>query len=185
MTAREAMLLRLRTLARSRAAEAPEGDGSDSGDGSGSSEGADNWEGDEGHEGTEGSDGVEEGRDGTEALLDLVFEWFRACFSAGRARGGAGVFHYEINTPLGVRHRYVSVEAGTCTTSASLERTPNATIGLALHDLVALAVGELKGTDAFVSGRLKISGDVFFAMNWIEWFGARSAAPPGTGDDTA
>lgn len=73
-----------------------------------------------------------------------------------RARAGRrGVFHYEINTPLGVRHRYVSVEAGTCTTSASLERTPNATIGLALHDLVALAVGELKGTDAFVSGRIE------------------------------
>jgi putative sterol carrier protein len=163
------MLLRLRTLARSRAAEAPERDGGANAEGSDTSEGSD----DRG------------GRDGTEALLDLVFEWFRACFSAERAQGGEGVFHYEINTPLGVRHRYVSVEAGTCTTSAALERTPNATIGLALHDLVALAVGELKGTDAFVSGRLKISGDVFFAMNWIEWFGARSAAPPGPGDDTA
>ncbi|WP_307805497.1 SCP2 sterol-binding domain-containing protein [Streptomyces spirodelae] len=119
--------------------------------------------------------------DEVEALLDLVFEWFRARFSPERAAPASGVFHYEIDTPLGVRHRYVAVAQGTCATSATLDHAPDATIGVALPDLVALAVGELKGTDAFVSGRLKISGDAFFAMNWIEWFGARSGRPPGSG----
>jgi len=119
--------------------------------------------------------------DEVEALLDLVFEWFRSRFSPQRAALASGVFHYEIDTSLGVRHRYVAVAQGTCTTSGTLEGTPDATIGVALPDLVALAVGELKGTDAFVGGRLKISGDVFFAMNWIEWFGSRSGRPPGSG----
>ncbi|MEU2723375.1 SCP2 sterol-binding domain-containing protein [Streptomyces smyrnaeus] len=123
--------------------------------------------------------------DEVEALLDLVFEWFRARFSPRRAGGASGTFHYEIDTPLGVRHRYVVVCRGTCTTPATLDGAPDATIGVALPDLVALAVGELKGTDAFVGGRLKISGDAFFAMNWIEWFGARSGHPPGPGPDPA
>lgn len=81
--------------------------------------------------------------------------------------------------PLGVRHWYIVVDSdpGTCTATTSVDRPADATIGVDLGDLVALAVGELKGTDAFVNGRLKISGDVFFAMNWIEWFGSRSTPP--------
>ncbi|MGI5351670.1 SCP2 sterol-binding domain-containing protein [Streptomyces sp. CA-250714] len=156
MTAREAMFHQLRNIVRSRAAATPSPP-----------------------------------PDEVEALLDLVFEWFRARFSPERAALASGVFHYEIDTPLGVRHRYVAVAQGACTTSSTPESTlggaldgaPDATIGVALPDLVALAVGELKGTDAFVGGRLKISGDVFFAMNWIEWFGARSGHPPGPGAD--
>lgn len=118
-------------------------------------------------------------------LLDLVFEWFGSRFSPERAQGAAGIFHYEVNTPLGVRHRYVTVADGVSAASTWVARQPDATIGVDLHDLVALAVGDLKGTEAFISGRLKISGDVFFAMNWIEWFGARSgtARPRGTQDD--
>jgi putative sterol carrier protein len=112
--------------------------------------------------------------DEVEALLDLVFEWFRVRFSPARAGLASGVFHYEIDTPLGARHRYVVVHQGVCTTPRTLGGTPDATIGVALADLVALAAGELRGTEAFVGGRLKISGDAFFAMNWIEWFGARS-----------
>ncbi|MGI5404039.1 SCP2 sterol-binding domain-containing protein [Streptomyces sp. CA-135486] len=109
-------------------------------------------------------------------MLDLVFVWFRACFRPERTRGRGGIFHYEVNTASGVRHRYVTVTDGHCT-SARDASTPNATIGVDMQDLLALATGELKGTDAFISGRLKISGDVFFAMNWIEWFGSRSAQP--------
>ncbi|WP_019358409.1 SCP2 sterol-binding domain-containing protein [Streptomyces sp. AA1529] len=116
----------------------------------------------------------------TEALLDLVFECFRARFGPRRAALASGVFHYEIDTPHGVRHRYVAVGGGSCTTtSAALDGPADATIGVTLADLVALAAGESKGTDAFVGGRLKISGDVFFAMSWIEWSGARSGSASG------
>ncbi|MEU2081854.1 SCP2 sterol-binding domain-containing protein [Streptomyces albus] len=123
--------------------------------------------------------------DDVDAVLDLVFAWFCACFRPSRAGGRSGVFHYEVGTPLGVRHRYVVVTGGTCTTSRTLDGTPDATIGVALDDLVALAVGAAKGTDAFVSGRLKISGDAFFAMNWIEWFGSRSRDSARPGGETA
>ncbi|MEU9008720.1 SCP2 sterol-binding domain-containing protein [Streptomyces sp. NPDC048479] len=117
--------------------------------------------------------------DDIERLLGLVFEWFRSCFSPERAHGRSGIFRYAVNTPLGVRHWYIVVDSdpGTCTATTSVDRPADATIGVDLGDLVALAVGELKGTDAFVNGRLKISGDVFFAMNWIEWFGSRSTPP--------
>nr|ADE22280.1 putative oxygenase [Streptomyces flavogriseus] len=115
--------------------------------------------------------------DDIDRVLELVFEWFRACFRPERAGGQSGTFHYAVNTPLGVRHRYIVVDAGTCTAVTAAVRPADATIGLDVHDLVALAIGELKGTDAFVNGRLKISGDVFFAMNWIEWFGSRSTPP--------
>ncbi|WP_240135291.1 SCP2 sterol-binding domain-containing protein [Streptomyces sp. MUM 178J] len=114
--------------------------------------------------------------DDVDRLLELVFEWFRSCFRPERAHGRSGIFRYAVNTPLGVRHRFVAVDAGVCTAAASSDRPADATIGVDLDDLIALAVGELKGTDAFVNGRLKISGDVFFAMNWIEWFGSRSTA---------
>ncbi|MEV6401088.1 SCP2 sterol-binding domain-containing protein [Streptomyces sp. NPDC051907] len=119
--------------------------------------------------------------DEIDRLLELVFEWFRSCFSPERAHGQSGIFRYAVNTPLGVRHRYIVVEDGGCTAAVALDRPADATIGVDVDDLVALAVGELKGTDAFVNGRLKISGDVFFAMNWIEWFGSRSTPAPDDG----
>ncbi|MCX4820574.1 SCP2 sterol-binding domain-containing protein [Streptomyces sp. NBC_01142] len=115
--------------------------------------------------------------DDIDRLLELVFEWFRSCFSPARAHGYSGTFQYAVNTPLGVRHHYIVVESGSCTAATTVDRPADATIGVDIDDLVALAVGELKGTDAFVNGRLKISGDVFFAMNWIEWFGSRSTPP--------
>ncbi|WP_328393666.1 SCP2 sterol-binding domain-containing protein [Streptomyces sp. NBC_00390] len=115
--------------------------------------------------------------DDIDRVLELVFEWFRACFRPERAGGQSGIFHYAVNTPLGVRHRYIVVDTGSCTATVAADRPADATIGLDVQDLVALAIGELKGTDAFVNGRLKISGDVFFAMNWIEWFGSRSTPP--------
>ncbi|MFF3327790.1 SCP2 sterol-binding domain-containing protein [Streptomyces sp. NPDC002889] len=119
--------------------------------------------------------------DDVDRVLELVFEWFCACFRPERAHGQSGTFHYAVNTPLGVRHRYIVVEAGSCTaTATAADRPADATIGVDVNDLVALAIGELKGTDAFVNGRLKISGDVFFAMNWIEWFGSRSTPANGS-----
>ncbi|NUK06621.1 SCP2 sterol-binding domain-containing protein [Streptomyces lunaelactis] len=115
--------------------------------------------------------------DDVDRLLGLVFEWFRSCFSPERACGRSGTFEYAVNTPLGVRHRYIVVEGGSCVAVTAVDRPADAVIGVDIDDLLALAIGELKGTDAFVNGRLKISGDVFFAMNWIEWFGSRSTPP--------
>ncbi|MQY11599.1 hypothetical protein SRB5_17180 [Streptomyces sp. RB5] len=111
--------------------------------------------------------------DDVDERLDLVFSLFRASFRADRTHGRSGVFQFEIDTPAGVRYRCVSVADGHCTAS-DVAPAPNAVIAVDLADLVALSVGGLKGTDAFLGGRLKISGDVVFAMNWIEWFGARS-----------
>ncbi|MCQ4084293.1 SCP2 sterol-binding domain-containing protein [Streptomyces sp. RB6PN25] len=106
-------------------------------------------------------------------LLDLVFDWIRACFHPERTGGQSGVFHYEVSTPGGVRHRWVVVADGRCeVTGEAPADGEDSTIAVELEDLVALAVGEITGSQAFVGGRLKISGDIYFAMNWTAWFGA-------------
>ncbi|GAA2077354.1 hypothetical protein GCM10009801_33410 [Streptomyces albiaxialis] len=107
-----------------------------------------------------------------ERLLDLVCAWFRHRFRPERAVGRSGTFRYEVVTPLGVRHRYLSVVNGHCSTFVAGQEA-DVTVGVELGDLVALATGETRADEAFVAGRLKFTGDVFFAMNWFEWFGTR------------
>ncbi len=105
-------------------------------------------------------------------MLDLVFASFTACFRPERAVGRSGIFHYRVDTPLGPRDRYVGVVDGMCTAGDTPDAQPDATIAVDLADLVRLAAGELSGSDAYIGGRLRISGNIYFAMNWTEWFGA-------------
>ncbi|MFG3255666.1 SCP2 sterol-binding domain-containing protein [Streptomyces sp. NPDC048172] len=105
-----------------------------------------------------------------EQLLDLLCAWFRHRFRPERAVGRSGTFRHEVVTPLGVRHRYLSVVNGHCAAFVAGQES-DVTVGVELRDLVALATGESRADEVFVAGRLKFTGDVFFAMNWFEWFG--------------
>jgi putative sterol carrier protein len=115
---------------------------------------------------------------GAEGTLDLVFDWFRAGFEPQRTRGEEGIFHYEVLTPEQNTRRFVHVAGGTCTVTASSARPPNTTVEVDFADLLNIAVGNLRGSEPLLAGRLKITGDIFFAMNWSEWFGTRRVPGP-------
>ncbi len=111
------------------------------------------------------------GSSDVDAVLDRVMDRMCTGFDPARTLGEEGVFHYEVITPEGLRHRYVTVAGGRCAVSATATGPATATITIDLVDLLRIALGELSGSEVFHSGRLHISGDIYFSMNWRDWFG--------------
>jgi hypothetical protein len=102
-----------------------------------------------------------------ERSLDQLFDW--AC-AGTRARppGRPAVFRFVVETRVGVRTRYVTTSAEGAYVVPAAPWPPNATIVVSQEDLAQLALGELRGPAAFGTGRLRITGDVFLAMTWID-----------------
>jgi putative sterol carrier protein len=48
--------------------------------------------------------------------------------------------------------------------------SPRVTLGLALADFVRFVSGKLDGMQAFMAGKLKLTGDMFFAQTMQTWF---------------
>ena len=44
------------------------------------------------------------------------------------------------------------------------------TLGQSLPDFLRFIAGELDGMQAFMSGKLRLSGDLMFAQNMQRWF---------------
>jgi hypothetical protein len=107
-----------------------------------------------------------------DTLLDHIFARLCGNFDPIRTLGEEGIFHYEVLTSDGTRDRYVIVADGACVVTRTVDRPATTTITIGLADLLRIAVGEITGSEVFRGGRLKISGDVYFSMNWRDWFAA-------------
>ncbi|MDL5201255.1 SCP2 sterol-binding domain-containing protein [Streptomyces sp. ALI-76-A] len=106
-------------------------------------------------------------RNEAERSLDQLFEW---CCAGARARppGRPGLFRFDVETPTGTRTRYVTcTDEGTAVVRAA-PFPPNSTVTVSQDVLTLLALGELRGALAFATDRLRIEGDVFLAMTWID-----------------
>ncbi|MEV4173371.1 MULTISPECIES: SCP2 sterol-binding domain-containing protein [unclassified Nonomuraea] len=107
---------------------------------------------------------------GIDGVLGLVFELTPESFRAEKARKGEGTFQYEITTPEGPKFYHVSVDHGTCAVGQGQLDSPKVTIGVDLGDFLKMTTGKLAGPQAFMTGKLKVSGNTFFAMKWRDWF---------------
>lgn len=108
----------------------------------------------------------------TEKVLDVVFAKFLTLFDPERAGDVTGIFQYAVTTRDGVRHRAVHVGQGRAWLEGGQVAEPTVTLGLSLTDLLLMATGRLSGQDAFMTGKLEVDGDMFFSMNWAQWFPA-------------
>jgi putative sterol carrier protein len=107
---------------------------------------------------------------GYEPVLDLVFDFLPTAFKAERAQKDQGSFQYDITTPDGPLRYFVRVDKGTCATGKGTTESPDVTIAIDFVDFLQLGAGKLSGGDAYMTGRLQVSGDVVFAMKWQGWF---------------
>jgi len=65
---------------------------------------------------------------------------------------------------------YVTIKDGTCTVSEGTHQSPNMTMTMAAQDYVDMITGKLNGQMAFMSGKLKIAGDMGLAMKMQSLF---------------
>lgn len=109
---------------------------------------------------------------GTEEILGQIFGAMEERFQADKAAGQSAVVQWDITTPDDTYSFSVAVDDGTCKVSAGASESPRLTLGLTLPDFMRFISGKLDGMQAFMSGKLKLGGDMMFAQQMQAWFGA-------------
>ena len=84
-------------------------------------------------------------------------------FNADAAKGMNSTIQFKL-TGDGGGDYYVEIKDGTAKVSSGTHASPNMTMTLAAQDYVDLIGGKLNGQMAFMSGKLKIAGDMMIAQ---------------------
>jgi len=106
------------------------------------------------------------------SVADQVKEIFNAMpanLNADAAKGMDAVIQFNL-TGDGGGNYYVTIKDGTCTVSEGTHQSPNMTMTMAAQDYVDMITGKLNGQMAFMSGKLKIAGDMGLAMKMQSLF---------------
>jgi putative sterol carrier protein len=98
-----------------------------------------------------------------------VFDGMRQSFRADKARGVNARYQFNLNGPNG-GDWFVDVNDGKFKMARGRIDHPNVTLITSDKDWVALSNGDLGGTWAFLTGRLKIRGDRSLAKKLGEIF---------------
>lgn len=95
--------------------------------------------------------------------VNNVFEKMPQVFNAGEAAGVNLIFQFHITGDQGGDWNVV-VKDGACQVSTGVHASPSVTFTIEDADWVAMCNGELDGMKAFMTGKLKLSGDIMSAQ---------------------
>src|SRR5437016_6045451 len=76
------------------------------------------------------------------------------------------------STPDATHSYHVVVADGTCSTGPGAGQEATVTLALSAPDFLRLISGKLNGMQAFMSGKLKLKGDMMLAQSMQTWFDA-------------
>ncbi len=107
---------------------------------------------------------------GFKQALDKVFEKMPEAFLPEKAGSQSAVIQYNVISPDGTHTYQVKVTDGRCTIEKEISEKPRVTLVLSAPDFLRLVTGKLNGTNAFMQGKLKLAGDMIFAMTMQSWF---------------
>jgi putative sterol carrier protein len=88
-----------------------------------------------------------------------VFDKMPQAFQAGSAAGADVVFQFNISGPGGGDWN-VAVKNGACAVNTGVSPKPTCTLKLSDADFLSLMSGKLSGMQAYMTGKLKVSGDI-------------------------
>jgi putative sterol carrier protein len=113
-------------------------------------------------------------------VLDEIFSRMAEHVEPEKARGTDAVVHFKVlDRPEelggGYDHYEVVFEEGRCTASDQPEREPSVTIKVGAVDFLKLAASKASGPTLFMTGKLKLEGDVMLASRLTGFFRIPSA----------
>src|SRR3989440_3905536 len=110
--------------------------------------------------------------DSRKDILDDIFRRMAEHVDADRARDVNAVLHWKIydNPEGGYDHYEVVLEGGTCVVSETPSREPSITLKLKPADFLKLVSGTASGPTMFMTGKLKLEGDVMLASRLTSMF---------------
>ena len=108
---------------------------------------------------------------GTDKVLAQIFEHMaKDAFRPERAGNQGAVVGWDITSSEGTHQFQLKVADGACTAVSGAPEPARVTLGMALPDFLRFITGKLDGMQAFMTGKLKLSGDMMFAQSMQAWF---------------
>jgi putative sterol carrier protein len=113
-------------------------------------------------------------------VLDEIFKRMAEHVDPASARGTDAVVHFKIldrpeSLGGGYDHYEVVFEDGACAASDRIEREPNVTIRVGPVQFLKLASNQASGPTLFLTGKLRLEGDVMLASRLTGFFRIPSA----------
>jgi putative sterol carrier protein len=113
-------------------------------------------------------DGIRTG--GTKIVLDRIFRGMQERFVPEKAQGVDAVIQFVV-TDQGQEHPYAAtVRDGACSVENTSADSPKVTLAIDLVSFARLTAGQAQGTQLFMTGKLKIAGDLVFATRVTSFF---------------
>jgi putative sterol carrier protein len=117
---------------------------------------------------------------GRKQILEQIFGRMAEHVEPAKARDTDATVHFKIldrpeSQGGGYDHYEVSFEDGKCTASDSPKREPKVTIKVNGVNFLKLAANQASGPTLFMTGRLKLEGDVMLASRLTSFFRIPSA----------
>ena len=107
---------------------------------------------------------------GVENVLDEIFQGMCDAFMPEKAAGKSAVIGYEIDVG-GKRHAYqLKIADGKCEMVKGAPGPARTTLGATAPNFLRLISGKQNGMLAFMTGKLKLKGDMMFAQTMQAWF---------------
>lgn len=110
---------------------------------------------------------------GVDLTLKEIFDGMQEAFLPEKAAGVNAVVVYEIDADGETKSWSVRIGDGACTTSEGASENPRLTLQIKVADFVRLIFGQADGTQLFMGGKLKLKGDMMFAMQQQGFFERR------------
>jgi putative sterol carrier protein len=98
-----------------------------------------------------------------------VFAAMPTRFNAGAAKGLNAVYQFDLTGDNGGKYN-LAINDGQLTVGEGTHASPNITITMAASDYLDMVNGKLNPQMAFMSGKLKIAGDMGLAMKMQQLF---------------
>jgi putative sterol carrier protein len=100
-----------------------------------------------------------------ELIVGEIFRRMAEHLNADSARDVSAVIHWKIldRPGGGYDHYEVVIENGSCTVSDEPARDPRVTLSVQPVPFLKLVSGHVSGPELFITGKLKIKGDLLFA----------------------
>jgi putative sterol carrier protein len=103
------------------------------------------------------------------SAVRAFFETLPSRFHAAAAEGVTAVYQFELSGDEGGQYQ-LHIADQTCRVSPGVHPAPNVTLRMAGEDCMAILDGRLTGVSAYLSGRLKMEGDLGLAMRLTAFF---------------
>lgn len=101
-----------------------------------------------------------------------VQEFFRCLpqnFDAEAAEGLAAIYQFDLSGPQGGQYQLM-IQDGTCSVQEGTHPNPNVLFSMSGEDCLGVLSGRLDGASVFMSGRVRVSGDLGLALQLKSMF---------------